>query len=64
MQYTFMQILTPNYTPNFCPQIGISLAFAPNLQNSLIFAPSISHYENTPIQKYRKFHLQKLKIFR
>ena len=25
---------------------------------------SISHYENTPIQIYRKFHLQKLKIFR
>ena len=22
------------------------------------------HYENTPIQIYRKFHLQKLKIFR
>ena len=24
----------------------------------------ISHYENTPIQIYRKFHLQKLKMFR
>ena len=24
----------------------------------------LSHYENTPIQIYRKFHLQKLKIFR
>ena len=22
------------------------------------------HYENTPIQMYRKFHIQKLKIFR
>ena len=22
-----------------------------------------THYENTPIQLYRKFHLQKLKIF-
>ena len=22
------------------------------------------HYENTPIQLYRKFHIQKLKIFR
>ena len=22
------------------------------------------HYKNTPIQIYRKFHLQKLKIFR
>ena len=42
MQNTFMQILTPNYTPNFYPQIGISLAFALRLQNSWIFAPSIS----------------------
>ena len=25
---------------------------------------SALHYENTPIQIYRKFHLQKLKIFR
>ena len=25
---------------------------------------NINHYENTPIQMYRKFHLQKLKIFR
>ena len=24
----------------------------------------IQHYENTPIQIYRKFHLQNLKIFR
>ena len=24
----------------------------------------MSHYENMPIQIYRKFHLQKLKIFR
>ena len=24
----------------------------------------MSHYENTPIQIYRKFYLQKLKIFR
>ena len=23
----------------------------------------LGHYENTPIQIYRKFHLQKLKIF-
>ena len=34
MQYTFMQILTPNYTPNFCPKIGISLAFKLPLQDS------------------------------
>ena len=25
---------------------------------------SLAHYENTPIQIYRKFHLQKLKLFR
>ena len=25
---------------------------------------TICHYENTPIQIYRTFHLQKLKIFR
>ena len=24
----------------------------------------VMHYKNTPIQIYRKFHLQKLKIFR
>ena len=34
MQNTFMQILTPNYTPNFYPQTGISLVFASRLQNS------------------------------
>ena len=29
--FKIMQFLTPNslYTPNFCPQIGIFLAFAP-----------------------------------
>ena len=26
--------------------------------------PNHLHYENTPIKKYRKFHLQKLKTFR
>ena len=25
---------------------------------------TVHHYENTPIKIYRKFHLQKLKIFR
>ena len=32
-----------------------------NIQISLV---NIVYYENTPIQTYRKFHLQKLKIFR
>ena len=27
-----------------------------------LYSPAL-HYENTPIQIYRKFHLQKLKIF-
>ena len=31
--------------------------------NQDLFNPFIIHYENTPIQIYRKFHLQKLKIF-
>ena len=26
--------------------------------------PQYAHYENSPIQIYKKFHLQKLKIFR
>ena len=29
-----------------------------------IFCHGATHYENMPIQIYRKFHLQKLKIFR
>ena len=28
-----------------------------------MFVEFYGHYENTPIQIYRKFHLQKLKIF-
>ena len=31
---------------------------------SSIKVSKLDHYENTPIQIYRKFHLQKLKIFR
>ena len=35
-------------------------------QNSFLSSGKVSarHYENMPIQIYRKFHLQKLKIFR
>ena len=33
-------------------------------QTGLYFAFLQLHNENTPIQVYRKFHLQKLKIFR
>ena len=29
-----------------------------------LFSKALYHFENTPIQIYRKFHLQKLKIFR
>ena len=30
----------------------------------LLYILSLNHYENMPIQIYRKFHLQKLKIFK
>ena len=29
-----------------------------------VFDPTVDHYENKPIQIFRKFHFQKLKIFR
>ena len=32
--------------------------------NNVFYSGSSTHYENTPIQIYRKFHFQKLKIFR
>ena len=38
---------------------SLSPAFSPAYQNK-----DKLHYKNTPIQIYRKFHLQKLKIFR
>ena len=49
--------------------IGINLALKPayneiiKILKSVINVKSV-HYENTPIQIYRKFHLQKLKIFK
>ena len=33
-------------------------------QESILYMSVPYHYENTPIQIYRTFHLQKLKIFR
>ena len=30
----------------------------------IMLAKQLCHYKNTPIEIYRKFHLQKLKIFR
>ena len=48
-----------NVPAYMCAQLRLRSAFA--------FAQSLGtvlHYENTPIQIYRKFHLQKLKIFR
>ena len=36
----------------------------PLLQQFFVCASVVSHYENKPIQIHRKFHLQKLKIFR
>ena len=37
-----------------------------NIRNDFIFCKNrdTDHYENTPIQIYRKIHLQKLKIFK
>ena len=34
------------------------------LSSANAYYSKIDHYENTPIQIYGKFHLQKLKIFR
>ena len=34
-----------------------------DLAPTAIHADMIAHYENTPIQIYRKFHLQKIKNF-
>ena len=34
------------------------------LSESCACANCVTHYENSPIQIYRKFHLQKLKMFR
>ena len=31
---------------------------------ALDIGSSVDHYENKPIQIYRKFHLQKMKFFR
>ena len=36
----------------------------PNVMISGSIVVTLLHYENTPIQIYRKFHLQKLIIFR
>ena len=33
-------------------------------KHSLTQHKALRHYENTPIQIYRKFHLEKMKIFR
>ena len=39
-------------------------SISPLLYEATIPFVSFPHYENSPIQIYRKFHLQKLKIFR
>ena len=57
----------------FTRGITLFLLLVKNILNVLRHAKNSSiqnipsgwfHYENTPIQIYRKFHLQKLKIFR
>ena len=35
-----------------------------SMEKKLVSTTTREHYENMPIQIYRKFHLQKLKIFR
>ena len=53
---------SPYYMPYYPPPqqgFGDFVAFLPGKLDILFF----SHYENTPIQIYRKFHLQKLKSF-
>ena len=34
-----------------------------NLNTKSLLKRNLLHYENMPIQIYRKFHLQKLKVF-
>ena len=47
------------------PFLGIiDEIFQYEVLNIIIPATWTVHYENTPIQIYRKFHLQKLTIFR
>ena len=41
-----------------------ALGLFENISTSFVTEIAANHYENTPIQIYRKFHLQKLKIFR
>ena len=44
---------------------GMSLLFCVLLSECKYMSRNVrKHYENKPIQIYRKFHLQKLKIFR
>ena len=40
---------------------GLESSYAPFGKSR---SSKLDHYENTPIQIYRKFHLQKLKNFR
>ena len=44
--------------------INIILQKTAELEPISVYQETHFHYENTPIQIYRKFHLQKLKIFR
>ena len=47
-----------------CLDVCITEMFFNTTKVSLILSSSPIYYENTPIQIYRKFHLQKLKKFR
>ena len=47
-----------------CSQVIRGIPVISEYLMQLLLGKKQSHYENTPIQIYGKFHLQKLKIFR
>ena len=45
-------------------EMSKSVLFGADLKMNIINLPSAeTHYKNTPIQIYKNFHLQKLKVF-
>ena len=57
-----MAVLCYNFCERFVP--GITRRYSNSQRFSLCSDFQCPHYENTPIQIYRHFHLQKLKFFR
>ena len=57
--------MTDGFALNHDQKIKITFSLQSAKQNKKYFRKNTeSHYKNTPIQIYRKFHLQKLKAFR